>query len=482
MRGKTVGMYSKIVTELNVREMVNPAERGFIRPAKRLVIAALLIMAACVALFLWKGKAHLSEGKLLVFTRESTTYFNPLFSPDGKGIAFLEAEAASAGDPAAPRGTRVWTGTVKKAGSKAVPLPMKGLEGAAITSYDREKQLVVYEKTEYRSFLKSAGNCDIGLGSCQEPKAPEKAGAPACESPDRKRRAAVEKSPPSQGPAKLVLEEEGKERATLMEALAEKDSFNGLAWQGDNFFFQYHTLSGLLYHNELWWYSCSSQKLTRLSEDCFNAVASPGGDKIAYLVPQDRESPAESPRKACWQLVVKDLGDEKPKLLSEERSDEELFLYGWAPDGESLLVQKGSSLLCHRPRSGESKPLVAADEGLWWGLPLSPYYLAWSPDSSRIALLCYTINKDRGTYTEALFVIDAATGRKKAVHEHELRSLKFAGPVPGGFHRRVVWSPDGTSLLFEGKRNDVSTDILLASPDGRGSKNLTGSMRAFFFR
>lgn len=113
-------------------------------------------------------------------------------------------------------------------------------------------------------------------------------------------------------------------------------------------------------------------------------------------------------------------------------------LWGWSPDGKSLILAEEGMLVRQPLSGGRAEPLVNLKEyGIEW-----VGWLGWSPDGKQLALACYTRN-DKGLlapYAQILFA-RLEGGRWQQTGATDLGDANWI--------RRYAWSPDSTRVACE---------------------------------
>jgi len=151
-------------------------------------------------------------------------------------------------------------------------------------------------------------------------------------------------------------------------------------------------------------------------------------------------------------IVMKPDGSEQTNLTSTPGDDESLPI--WSPDGSQIAFIWNEQQIWVMNRDGTHKNMVFAD-----GLGVA--HLAWSPDGSRFAFL-KSRDEDLNLAPEVYAINVDGTGLTNLTQSREFES----GPV--------LWSPDGSKILFERVRSgEPLWELWAMNADGSRPVNLT---------
>jgi len=156
----------------------------------------------------------------------------------------------------------------------------------------------------------------------------------------------------------------------------------------------------------------------------------PAAESQAAWSPDSRRVVYVSSRDGGYRLYLYDFATEAETALPREAAGDSAP--GWSPDGKLISFLRGDSELCVYDLASREARTVA--KGRFGRLPFSSRRAyAWSPDSRWIA---YASSGERGFRN--IFIAPVSAG--------EPRQVTFLSNSGGG---AVLWSPDGTYLLFD---------------------------------
>ncbi len=406
-------------------------------------------------------------------------YCSPRFSGDGRELIFIrvESDRKSEGTHA-----EIWSGDIqghKK--HKLIELPLKAYEEIFIDSFDKDNRRLVFTRQSFRDGARTLYRYDDSTGKCVAENidgsarfslAPPGGQASVTMYPADEKRGILSRLE--------MVNKEGR-RDAIMTGNTTADSFTPAGWSGDLLLFHCHTPVNSICHNQLWSYSIKTGRLSMVAEDAENVLPSPAGGGVAYLVPlaRTKQRTGDEPGDR-WQLVVQGLGESGTIMSGKLNFSEDSELYSWSPDGKSLLFMKGNFLCLYDLESGSEKKLIDSEKEGWWGYPLSPYFVNWSADGRKLALLCYSAAGEKDKITEKVVIVAVNDGSRRVIHRQEIPRVKFSGEW--SFHPHITWAPSGGSLVFEGRSptSPQRTDITMVHEAGGEKKILSKGFLGFF--
>ncbi len=443
----------------------------------KFIIVLMILALVCGVIY----RKH-REGKLtipLVKPREYPSYTAPAFSEDDSAAAFLKVTTVKKGNEGESK-AEICFGDVNGAKWKRkLQFTFTPFEDLRILEYNSGMQTLRLERMDLKALTSSEYSCNLSSSQSTETvhDLPLISGEMSSSSPDGRYKVTITDADEKKNKmAQVDLIESGTTDRTVAIARAVDESFFAPRWKdNDLFIFQYQVPQNGVFSNQLLAYSVKTGAMTKLAPDCVSPLLSPEGRAVAYLVPLDRgrvrdEHDEERPR---WRMVVKNL-DNTGELVPEEKVySEDVDFYSWSGGGKGVLFQKGSTLSYIDCERGEERDLLNAREDGWWGYPLSPYFISWAPDGSRLAVILYLIADDRKSMVEKVVLFNMKSGTKEQIYSQLLSAGNYG--FHSSFHPHIVWSHNGTNLLFESRNAScpASTDIVLLSPESKESKILS---------
>lgn len=422
------------------------------------------------------------EGKIkipLLKPRVYPSYIVPVFSENDSAAAFLKVTTVKR-DSENGYKVEICHGDINGAQWKRnLQFSFTPFENLRILEYKSDTQTLRLEKEDLRTLNRSEYSCNLASSQFTETlrNQPLISSDKSSSSPDSRYKVNITEADEKKNKmAQVDLIESGTKDRTVAVGRAADESFFTPRWRNsDLFIFQYQVPQNDVFLTQLLAYSLKTETMTKLASDCVSPLLSPHGRAVAYLVPMERgrvcnESDEERPR---WRLVVKNL-DNTSELVPEEKIfSEDVDLYSWSGSGNGLLFQKGSTLSYIDCEKGEERDLLNAREDGWWGYPLSPYYVSWAPDGSRLAVVLYLVADDRKSMIEKVVLFNMNNGTREQIHSQVLSAGNYG--FHSSFHPHIVWSHNGSHLLFESRNSShpASTDIVLLSPASKELKILS---------
>ncbi|MHC9540576.1 MAG: hypothetical protein AB9903_13795 [Vulcanimicrobiota bacterium] len=422
------------------------------------------------------------EGKLkipLVKPSVYPSYIVPVFSENDSAAAFLKVTTVKK-DSENEYKVEICHGDINGAQWKRrLQFTFTPFENLRIREYNSGTQTLRLEKEDLRALTRSEYSCNLASSQFTETmhNQPLISFEKSSSSPDGRYKVTITDADEKKNKmAQVDLIESGTKDRTVALARAADESFFTPRWRNsDLFIFQYQVPQNDVFFTQLLAYSLKTDAMTKLAADCVSPLLSPQGRAVAYLIPMDRGRVCDEPdeERPRWRLVVKNL-DNTGELVPEEKVfSEDVDLYSWSGAGNGVLFQKGSKLSYIDCEKGEERDLLEAREDGWWGYPLSPYYISWAPDGSRLAVVLYLVADDRKSMIEKVVLFDMKNNTKDQIYSQILSAGNYG--FHSSFHPHIVWSHNGSHLLFESRNISypASTDIVLLSPASKESKILS---------
>jgi Tol biopolymer transport system component len=144
----------------------------------------------------------------------------------------------------------------------------------------------------------------------------------------------------------------------------------------------------------------------------------------------------------------------------------EPFAASWSSDGERLaFVLRGDATEAPNGAIWTADADGTGAAALYGGADACPdgaYWPAWSPDGTRLALICYEVKGDKGFTSVA--ILDPATGTRT-----DLATFTY----PQTIDNAPSWAPDGSALTFESITWDptdqfIQTSVVATVPTAGG--------------
>ena len=443
----------------------------------QIILCGIVLLIVAFLLWMWKGKK--TPITLPVLKRDvKTTYLDPAFSGDDRGVAFTKVRIEKTAD-VTRYGAEIWTFNIKgKPGKKSREIPLSDYQELLIKKLDFEGRKVTFQKKDYRESRSYDYLCSLEKGEYSEISSPgtvldTEAGF----------KIVLEQSPSGKGRSLAVVRPEGRQEVIRRVDTTYESINNPRAGaRGNVILFQIQTEKNRIYQNQLWQYSMKTMAMSLVAEDCMNVIASPADESVAYLIPLFRNADRQRSHEK-WGLIVRSLNDAQDTSPLQESFNEDVELYSWSKDGKGFLFQKGTQLLYYDVAQEESRTLIDSKIDGWWGYPLSPYYVALSPDSKKVALLTYLISHDGRSLKERVIIIDIESSSRTVVHNEVMPNAKPQYHHRFSFHPRIIWSSSGEYMAFEGRNSKVPdlAEIYLLNIRKENKKNLSKGFLGIFY-
>jgi Tol biopolymer transport system component len=452
------------------------------------VFVVLLLAVASIFLLIYKDRSK----ALLKSIRwgkggSAVSYIMPCFSTDSKALAFVRVEKEMGKGGINNKALIVYSDIRGVRKKKVHEASLGAFNEVFIRQFSVDGNNMVIEKVDFKNMLGTRYRCDLNTGQCsiQGEHSLVMQGESIVPSGDGSRSAIVFTPPGDRGTAKIEIQDQSGGRVTIMDTPLAGECFTDPLWvnEGKALLFQFHRYVATLYRSELMLYSPGATRPVKLADDCTSVLPAPRGGIVAYLVPLNRgreKDVHDEDSLGRWEMITKNIGAQGDMVPFQQSYTEDIDLYSWSPDGRGILFQKGKLLCFLDLKKGEEHEVMSAERDGWWGYPLSPYNIAWSPDGQKIAVLAYMVSADGRSLMERVLDVDVESGAKKVIHSQSLLKGRFG--LHWSFHQRIVWSPSGEFVAWEGRREKSPEDadiLMIRLSDGERKKLSKGFLGLF---
>lgn len=436
----------------------------------------IVILSVIILLTVILGLVYRLAIKDKVLADEPVSYTNPILSKDGGFLAYLKYHF-SGGDTLQTEKAEICTVNFRHKHKKKLAFAtLRPKEEMRLTAIGDE--YIDFEKSNYETGEKTLCRISSETGKLLWSSGEKNDGHFQELKQENGEKTVVIFNPPYDfenfEQASISWSEAGGAAKTIMEGSNDISLFTSPSFMGENILFIHKFFNGESWQNYLIGYHTKTGEKRTLSENCTNYLT--GNGRIAIA---SRLSGTNS-KKDFWEITVKTLSDGgTDTLVARENFEEEIFLYEWA--ASILLFQKGQSLCSYDFNTGKITEIASERSDGWWSYPLSPYYIAVSPDHSRLAILSYKETGDK-RYKECIILSDINGGNKKLIFEKELSAFGKNPPFKSEFYKHILWTEGDYPLIFESKnpQEPETTRIIALKEDGSGKKYITGGFLSSF--
>ena len=420
-----------------------------------IVISVLILLALTIGLLFGKNKP--------MGHKNTFSYSNPLLSKDGSLLACFKYSISVNNDSLSAISAQLNIIDFKYKTKKqyfTIDLSQK----SDIKLISVSNSIVLYEITDYAKNLSEKYSFSIPNGISTLVEKTEY--IEKLENPENNDLTAVIEQSDQVCFVKILANESTK---SIMETTGENDYFYRLAWAGNNLIFMAHIQKGQTAEDELWLYNPEAG-LKKLESNCSNFILSCNKNYVTSLIP------AIAKNKKVWQMSCKKIESEgSVSLISDDFFNEEVFLYEWSPSEQGFIIQKGNTLCFYDITNQKTKLIQNADKEGWWGYPESPYYIAFNPDGTKLAILSYRKTQDE-KYMEFVNIFDLKSDSKNTIYQRVIQSFGKKLPFKTDFYKHIFWDGTKNIIFLESKNPDSPSlkRIISISPDGSSKKLLMG--------